>query len=115
MVGKQTDVRKFLWNADIFVATNFGYMASLEAWSAGLAVVAPNFGVLKETVTHGQNGLLVDPGNSDQLASALITLLENKHLRDKLASNGMETAKNYDIASVVPKISAVYQSLLKTD
>ena len=37
MMGKQTDVRKFLWNSDIFVATNFGYMASLEAWSAGLS------------------------------------------------------------------------------
>jgi glycosyltransferase involved in cell wall biosynthesis len=37
LMGKQTDVRKFLWNSDIFVATNFGYIASLEAWSAGLA------------------------------------------------------------------------------
>jgi glycosyltransferase involved in cell wall biosynthesis len=44
LTGKQTDVRKYLWRSDVFVATNFGYIATLEAWSAGLAVVVPNFG-----------------------------------------------------------------------
>ena len=51
MTGKQTDVRKYLWQSDVFVATNFGYIATLEAWASGLAVVAPKFGVLKETVS----------------------------------------------------------------
>ena len=71
LTGKQTDVRKFLWNSDVFVATNFGYIASLEAWASGFAVVAPKFGILKETITHGDNGLLVEPGNVDEFASAL--------------------------------------------
>ncbi len=71
MTGKQTDVRKFLWNSDIFVATNFGYIATLEAWAAGLAVVAPRFGVMKETVSHLSNGLLFEPNNADDLAANL--------------------------------------------
>lgn len=115
LMGKQTDVRKFLWNGDIFVASNFGYIASLEAWSAGLAVIAPNFGVLKETVSHGDNGLLIKPEDADELAFAMITLLENKQLREKLALNGMKTVKNYDIRAVAPKISDVYQSVTNTD
>ena len=93
LMGKQTDVRRFLWNSDIFVATNFGYIASLEAWSAGLALVAPNFGILKETVTDGNNGLLVTQHDADQLASALISLLENRELREKLALNGAANGK----------------------
>jgi glycosyltransferase involved in cell wall biosynthesis len=113
MVGKQTDVRKFLWNSDIFVATNFGYIASLEAWSAGLAVVAPNFGILKETISHGNNGLLVEPSNVDQLASCIISLIRDKEFRKKLALNGAQTVKNYDIREVAPKIVDIYQSVIK--
>lgn len=113
LMGKQTDVRQFLWNSDIFVATNFGYVASLEAWSAGLALVAPNFGVLKETVTQRVNGLLVPPKDANTLASALIELLENSSLREKIALNGVETVKNYDIRAVAPKIFDVYQSVIK--
>lgn len=111
--GKQTDVRPFLWNSDIFVATNFGYVASLEAWSAGLALVAPNFGVLRETVTDHLNGLLIAPKEPAMLAAALIELLENKQLCETLALNGKETVKNYDVRAVAPKILDIYKSLVK--
>jgi len=113
MAGKQTDVRSFLWSSDIFVATNFGYIATLEAWSAGLAVVAPNFGVLKETISDGYNGLLFKPDDVDDLASALIRLIENKQLRDSLALSGAQTVQNYDIRTVAPQMSQIYRSVIK--
>lgn len=112
LMGKQTDVPKFLWNSDIFIATNFGYIASLEAWSAGLAVVAPAFGIMTETITHGENGLLVQPQNPESLASAIMSLLRDKQLREKLASNGAQTVQDYDIRSVAPKMAQVYRSVL---
>ena len=112
LTGKQTDVRKYLWSSDVFVATNFGYIASLEAWASGLAVVAPKFGVLKEIISHENNGLLVEPGNVDDLASALKRIVADKDLRQKIAANGAETVKNYDIRTVAPKMSQIYQSVL---
>jgi glycosyltransferase involved in cell wall biosynthesis len=113
MMGKQSDVRKFLWSSDIFVATNFGYIASLEAWSAGLAVVAPNFGILKETINNKNNGLTVEQHDVDQLASALISLIKDKEFRRKLALNGEQAVKNYDIREVAPKMAEIYQSVIK--
>ncbi|MGD6850514.1 MAG: glycosyltransferase family 4 protein [Candidatus Bathyarchaeia archaeon] len=113
MAGKQTDVRKFLWDSDVFVATNFGYIATLEAWSAGLAVVAPKFGILKETVSHEQNGLLFEPDSVDDLAAALIRLIKNKQLRDCLALSGAQTVQSYDIRAVAPQMSQIYQSVIK--
>ena len=113
MMGKQSDVRKFLWNSDIFVATNFGYIASLEAWSAGLAVVAPNFGVLKETINDKINGLLVEQHDVDQLSYALISLFKDKEYRRKLALNGRQTVKSYDIREIAPKMAEIYQSVIK--
>lgn len=112
LTGKQSDVRKFLWSSDVFVATNFGYIATLEAWSAGLAVVAPRFGILKETISHGSNGLLFQPANVNDLAAALIRMIEDKQLREMLASNGKQTVKNYDIRAVAPKMSRIYQSVV---
>jgi glycosyltransferase involved in cell wall biosynthesis len=111
--GKQTDVRKYLWSSDVFVATNFGYIATLEAWSAGLAVVAPRFGILKETIDNKANGLLVEPGNVDSLASALLRLAKDAELRRKLAANGVEAVKNYDVRAVAPKMSQIYRSILE--
>ncbi len=113
MAGKQTDVRPFLWNSDIFVATNFGYIATLEAWSAKLAVVAPKFGILKETISNEQNGLLFEPDNIDELAAALIRLIKDKQLRENLALSGAQTVQNYDIRAVAPKMSQIYQSVVK--
>jgi glycosyltransferase involved in cell wall biosynthesis len=112
LMGKQTDVPKFLWNSDIFIATNFGYIATLEAWSAGLAVIAPDFGIMTETITHGENGLLVKPQNVEALSSAIISLLKDKQLREKLAFNGAQTVQEYDIRTVAPKMAQVYRSVL---
>ena len=113
MLGRQTDVRKFLWNSDIFVATNFGYIASLEAMSAGLAVVAPNFGILKETIVDGETGMLVEEHNVDQLANALVSLIKDEEFRRKLAYNSQQSVKNYDIREVAPKMAQVYELAVK--
>jgi glycosyltransferase involved in cell wall biosynthesis len=113
MTGKQTDVRKYLWQSDVFVATNFGYIATLEAWAAGLAVVAPNFGVLKETVADGYNGLIFEPGNADDLAAKLISAIQDAALRKQIASNGVQTVAGYDIRAVAPKMAAIYQTIAK--
>jgi glycosyltransferase involved in cell wall biosynthesis len=113
MAGRQTDVRPFLWDSDIFVATNFGYIATLEAWSAGLAVIAPNFGILKETVAHEKNGLLFEPDQVDDLAWALLRLIADRSLRETLALNGAKMVQNYDIRTVAPKMSSIYRLVIK--
>lgn len=111
MAGRQTDVRNFLWSSDVFVATNFGYIATLEAWAAGLAVVAPKFGIMKETISHEENGLLFEPLNVDDLASNLLRIIKDDKLRRKLALNGAQTVREYDIGAVAPKLSAIYQQV----
>ena len=114
MMGKQTDVRKFLWNSDIFVATNFGYIATLEAMSAGLAIIAPNFGILKETISHGNNGLLVEEHDVNQITSALISLVKDDEYRRKLAFNASESAKSFDIREVAPQMVDIYKLVTKS-
>jgi glycosyltransferase involved in cell wall biosynthesis len=110
--GMKSDVREFLWDNEIFIGTRGSYISTLEAWSAGLAVVAPDFGIMKELVSNGEDGLLAPPGDSDKLASMLISLIRNKNLRKMIAENGMRSSEKHDIRNVAPSIANIYKSLV---
>jgi glycosyltransferase involved in cell wall biosynthesis len=112
LFGMKSDVRKYFWNSDISIGTKSSYLTTLEAWAAGLAVVVPESGILKELVSNGENGLLVPSGNIDQLSSKLISLIRNKHLRTTIAANGTLTSEKYDIRKIAPSIANIYKSLL---
>lgn len=111
LIGMKSDVRRFLWNSDVFIGTRGSYIATLEAWAAGLAVIAPDFGIMKEVISDGENGLLVEPGNVNQLASAIISLMKNRVFRTKIAANSLQALRKHDIRSVASSIADIYKSL----
>jgi glycosyltransferase involved in cell wall biosynthesis len=112
LLGRQTNVKRFLWNNDIFV-TGDAYISVLEAWSAGLAVIATDAETNRQIISNGKDGILVPPKNPQKLASALLKIMKNNKLRIALASNGLETAKSYDISSVAPMVASIYESVLE--
>jgi len=57
----------------------------LDLMTAGVPVVAEAVGQNAATVEHGVSGLLVPPGNSAALAAAVIHLLDDPDLRDRLS------------------------------
>lgn len=114
MIGMKSDVRKFLWNNDISIGTRGSYITTLEAWAAGLPVIAPDFGIMKEIISNGKNGLLIPPGDADLLASAIINLLRDKDLRAMIIANGNEAVKKHDIQKVSSSIADIYGSMCKT-
>jgi glycosyltransferase involved in cell wall biosynthesis len=89
----------------------FGLVA-LEAMAAGRAVIASRIGGLKEVVSNGETGLLVEPGDIAALTAAMTTLIEDAELRDRLGQNGRIAAAQFGEAQVVPQIESVYSSLL---
>ena len=111
MVGMKSDVREYLWKSDISIGTRGSYITTLEAWAAGLAVIAPEFGIMREIISNGENGLLVPPGNAHQLASAIINLIRNKDLRTMMVANGVQAVKKHDIKNVSSSIADIYASL----
>jgi len=56
----------------------------IEAMAAGVPVVASRGGAFPETVVDGETGLLVDRGDVDGLANALITLLGDPEVRREM-------------------------------
>jgi len=121
IIDQTTDEERDAWYnlCDIFImpARNingdfegFG-IVYLEAGLAGKPVIAGRSGGVGDAVIDGLNGLLVDPENINQLASAVIKLALNPELRKKLGEQGRKRAiKEFDWEKQAEKI---YKSILK--
>ena len=112
LLGLKSDVRNFLWDSDIFIGTKGSYMTTLEAWSAGLAVVAPKLGIMKDLISDGEDGLLVPPDSIDGLTTALLTLIKDKNVRTTIAKNGFKKSEDYDVQTVAQRIANIYRDAM---
>ncbi len=64
----------------------------IEGWSQGLPIVATNVGGIPDILKHDVNGLLVAPAEPQQLAQAILRMLEDKGLRTRCSLNGPKKA-----------------------
>lgn len=77
----------------------------LEAMSVGCAIVASDTAPVREAITHGQTGQLVDFFDAKALAGAVCALLDDPQGRARLGANARAFARaNYDLKTVcLPK------------
>jgi glycosyltransferase involved in cell wall biosynthesis len=69
----------------------------LEAQAAGLPVISTNVGGIPQAVKDGKDGLLVAPGNSEEIVFAIEKIIRNPELRQKLIRNGIDSARKATI------------------
>ncbi len=63
----------------------------LEAMAMEVATIGTSVGGVLEVIQNGINGLLVPPGEPEALAAAIVNLLGNDSLRDRIAQAGRQT------------------------
>ena len=86
-----------------------GPMVWMEALSAGLPVIASSVGALPDRIRHGQDGLLVPPGDPAALARAVEELLETyDHLRQGTMARTVRSLED-----VVFDLEQVYDEAIK--
>lgn len=96
--GNRTDARKLFGAFDVFalVSTNEGLpMVLLEAMAAGVAVIATRVGAVSEVAVHGDNALLLDPSQQEELIAAIKTLYGNEKLKRRFAVMGSERVRRF--------------------
>lgn len=64
----------------------------IEAGAAGLPVIGGRGAGVEDAVIDGVNGLLVDPWDDDEIAGAVLRILEDGKLRERLSLGGRELA-----------------------
>lgn len=85
----------------------------LEAMASDRAVVASRIPGHASVLTHGQDGWLVPPQDPVALALALVHLLADRELRERIAASGRLTAERYAWSAIAQRVLAVYNDLLE--
>lgn len=114
LIGHRNDVPYILAASDIFVLPSlkeaFG-LVLLEAMTAGLPIVATRSGGVPDIIQEGKNGILIEPENEKALSKAIIELLTNKTLKEKMKKENPLRAETFDVKHMVKKVEAIYTDL----
>lgn len=86
----------------------------LEAMQAGLPIVATKVGAVPEMLDHGNEALLVEPGDIEGLARSIDFLLENGERRETLGANARKKFfSKYSINHFEKRMRTVFERVLK--
>lgn len=85
----------------------------IEAMAAGVPVIAANDGGVQEIIETEKYGLLTPPGDVDALSKALLRLLNDGALRQRLAHQAQERVRSeFSEKAIGDKMMAVYDELM---
>ena len=97
--GRKTvgeELNHFYRMADIYVIPSYheGFPRTIwEAMANSLPVVATNVGGIPAYLQDGENALLIQPFSVDSIVKAVVSLIEEKNIRQKIISAGLKLAK----------------------
>jgi glycosyltransferase involved in cell wall biosynthesis len=115
-LGYQEDVAPFYaaFDALILPSSNEGTpVSAIEALAAGRPVVATRVGGVPDVVQEGEDGFLVEPGATDDLAERLARLAREPELRERMGRAGRDRVlPRYAVERLVDDIDRLYRSLL---
>lgn len=117
-IGFADEIWRVMAACDVFVAPFRDTLevadiplAILEAMACGKAVVATRVGGIPEIIRHSENGFLVRPNDTIELAGALCSLLKNRQMNENLGNNASKYAiQNHSLEIVAEKMELVYEN-----
>ncbi len=109
----QEDKARYYASADVCCVPStgnesFGYVI-VEPMAAGRPVVATDIPGYASVATSGKNAILVEPRDPQALALALVRVLADRDLRERLCATGPPSAQQYDWPQVAQRVIEVYR------
>lgn len=84
----------------------------LEAYACGKPVIASDVGGLRDLVIDKETGILVKPGNVNELSRALLVSLSEDNVA-KWGLRAKEFVKRFSVGKVVDKLEQVYVNVVR--
>jgi glycosyltransferase involved in cell wall biosynthesis len=113
-IGEVDDVRPWLRSSDLVLSASrsesFGRVL-VEAMACGVPVVAMRSGGVPEIIRDGQDGFVVK--NLNEMTDAVLKVLRDAALRDRLGSSGVERAQSFSLARHVHGMVQVFEESLR--
>jgi glycosyltransferase involved in cell wall biosynthesis len=112
--GFHSDILAFIRAFDLFVMPSLSEglgTSLLDAMASSKAIVASKTGGIPEVVVHGETGLLVPPRDHHALAEAIVRLLKDPNLRERMGHTGLERVKRvFSADRMVEQTLEVYRT-----
>lgn len=110
---------RYFSSADIYCSpctkSSFGVVL-LEAMAAALPIVATDNNGYRSVMEHGRQGVLVPEATPEAFADALLTMIRDPELRERMAADGRRTAlEKYSWKLVSDEVERYYLRLLDPD
>lgn len=88
-------------------------MAILETMALGIPNIASNVGGILQVIKNRENGIVITPGNKDDLNDSINKLIADQEKRQEMSINAYNQIKNnYSIDNYNKKVEQLYLSLL---
>jgi glycosyltransferase involved in cell wall biosynthesis len=113
-LGFRDDIADVIAAFDVFAfPSRFEALGStlLDVMELGVPIVASNVDGIPELIKDGETGLLVEPGNVDQLEAAIVQLLSNRALVKQLIRNAAAYCKQFSAQNMAGKYIKIYEDI----
>lgn len=81
----------------------------VESMIAGIPAISTNYRSVPEVITHQENGLLVEPRNSFELADVIRMVLRDRKLLQEMGRRNWEMRTKYDTEVVIDQLLRILQ------
>lgn len=116
-LGVRSDIADILAATDVCVITSprEGLANSLvEAMSVGVPVISTEYPGVEEVIENNQEGFVVPQSDVDRMASAVVRLLDDEALRERMGKKGEErVGRQFGMEAMANSLIAVYRQFLE--
>lgn len=118
---KNNEVYRYYNSSDILILPSIvdknGYQEGfpvvlLEAIAAGLPIIATNIAGVKEVINNGENGIIIDEKNPEQIGKAILKLTDDYDLRKKLADNCLKERNRYTWEKISEEYNDIFEKII---
>lgn len=111
-----TQKKDLLSKTDVFIhpsiSESFG-ISILEAMDYGLPIITTKVGGIPDLVADGVNGIIVEPGEVDDIANAMERLMNDYELRKSLGEESKKKASEFYHEAIEKQLEAIYIAFMK--
>ena len=97
-IGMCNDIPQLLANSDVFICSSLseaGPITVYEAMSMKVPVITTDVGACNQIIINYKNGIIVPRKDSIKISQAVINVLDDSHLRNKIGSNAYKFASEF--------------------
>lgn len=116
LTGFRKDIADVLSSLDIFLITSEteGLGTSIiDAFAAGIPVVATNAGGIPELVEHNKTGYLAKIKDTESIAEGILKIIDNKKFRDNIIAGAKLKLKGFTKENTALETYEVYKEVIK--